>query len=172
MVMTLYCVRLRDIVVTEYGVADLRGRSDEEVIIGLIEIADSRFQEELINGSKRASKLCKEYRLPDYAKNNRPDRIKNQLAQYRRLGLFPEFPFGTDLTEVEVTLQKSLHRLAQIIKGRKLQFPKPGEFRKLIVIPRTARPYLQRMTLDHPQSLKERLLQRSLVYALAREGAI
>ncbi|PYS70050.1 MAG: acetyl-CoA hydrolase, partial [Acidobacteria bacterium] len=36
---------LRDIVVTEYGIADLRGRTDEEVIIALVEIADSRFQD-------------------------------------------------------------------------------------------------------------------------------
>jgi len=32
-------------VITEYGIADLRGRTDEEVITALVEIADSRFQE-------------------------------------------------------------------------------------------------------------------------------
>ncbi|MEX0914570.1 MAG: acetyl-CoA hydrolase/transferase C-terminal domain-containing protein, partial [Wenzhouxiangellaceae bacterium] len=35
---------LRDLVVTEYGVADLRGRTDEECIKAMIEIADARFQ--------------------------------------------------------------------------------------------------------------------------------
>src|SRR5579872_1265081 len=39
---------LRDIVVTEYGIADLRGRSDEAVIAAMIGIADARFQDELI----------------------------------------------------------------------------------------------------------------------------
>src|SRR5207248_2189829 len=39
---------LRDMVVTEYGIADLRGRSDEEVAAALLEIADSRFQDELL----------------------------------------------------------------------------------------------------------------------------
>jgi len=33
---------LRDIVVTEYGIADLRGRTDEEVISALLAVADSR----------------------------------------------------------------------------------------------------------------------------------
>src|SRR2546428_3613906 len=35
---------LRDLVVTEYGIADLRGRSDETVIKALLEVADSRFR--------------------------------------------------------------------------------------------------------------------------------
>lgn len=45
---------LRDIVVTEYGIADLRGRTDEEVIIALLEIADSRFQDGLVKEAKQA----------------------------------------------------------------------------------------------------------------------
>ena len=34
--------------VTEYGVADLRGRTDEECIAALLNISDSRFQEPLL----------------------------------------------------------------------------------------------------------------------------
>ena len=39
---------LRDIVITEYGIAALKGKSDEDVIKSLIEISDSEFQSELI----------------------------------------------------------------------------------------------------------------------------
>jgi acyl-CoA hydrolase len=42
---------------TEYGIADLRGRSDEDVIISLLEIADSRFQDGLLKKAKRAGKV-------------------------------------------------------------------------------------------------------------------
>ena len=35
---------LRDIVVTEYGVADLRGKSDADVIAAMLQVTDSRFQ--------------------------------------------------------------------------------------------------------------------------------
>jgi hypothetical protein len=163
---------LRDIVVTEYGVADLRGRSDEEVIAALVEIADSRFQEELLERAKHAGKLSKRYRLPDHARNNRPERLKNTLARYRERGLFPEFPFGTDLTEVEITLQKALHVLEETIKRRKLHIPKLAELRKIAVIPHRAQPYLERMVLDHPRSFKEQLLQRAVVYALTSQGGI
>ncbi|HEU5399060.1 MAG TPA: acetyl-CoA hydrolase/transferase C-terminal domain-containing protein, partial [Gammaproteobacteria bacterium] len=48
---------LRDIVVTEYGIADLRGRSDREVIAAMLNVADSRFQEKLLSEAKRARKL-------------------------------------------------------------------------------------------------------------------
>ncbi|MBF0204731.1 MAG: hypothetical protein HQK67_10560, partial [Desulfamplus sp.] len=43
---------LRDVVVTEYGIADVRGRTDSEVMKRLICIADSRFQQELLDTAK------------------------------------------------------------------------------------------------------------------------
>ena len=36
---------LRDVVVTEYGVADLRGKSDADVIAAMLAVTDSRFQD-------------------------------------------------------------------------------------------------------------------------------
>jgi hypothetical protein len=56
---------LRDIVVTEYGFADLRGRTDEEVAIALVQIADARFQEELLQKAQRAGKVARSYRIPE-----------------------------------------------------------------------------------------------------------
>src|SRR5207302_1357162 len=47
---------LRDIIVTEYGVADLRGKSDAEVIVAMLQVADSRFQAELARRAKDAGK--------------------------------------------------------------------------------------------------------------------
>ncbi len=44
--------QLRDLVVTEYGIADLRGRTDQEVATALLEIADSRFQEGLLEATR------------------------------------------------------------------------------------------------------------------------
>jgi glucose/arabinose dehydrogenase len=43
---------LRDIVITEYGVADLRGQSRQRGVKRLIAIADSRFQDELVREAK------------------------------------------------------------------------------------------------------------------------
>jgi len=163
---------LRDIVVTEYGIADLRGRNDAEVVAALLEIADSRFQDELLKQAKRAGKIGEDYRIPDRARNNRPERLEEMLARYRGRGLFPAFPFGTDLTEEEVVLKKALLALKQMTQWKKLRLPRLTEIRKTIAVPDHARPYLERMALSRAQTFKERLLQKALVYALASVDAI
>src|SRR6202023_3280006 len=54
---------LRDVVVTEYGVADIRGKSDADVIAAMLEVADSRFQRELAREAKDAGKLPKDFEI-------------------------------------------------------------------------------------------------------------
>jgi Acetyl-CoA hydrolase/transferase C-terminal domain len=163
---------LRDIVVTEYGIADLRGRSDEEVITALLEIADSRFQEELLKEPKHAGKIKQSYSLPDHVRNNRPEKLKKVLAAYRKRGLFPLFPFGTDLTDEELTLRKALLVLKRVSEEHRMRVPRLTELHKILVIADEARSYLERMKLNRPRSIKERAMQRALVYALASINAI
>ena len=45
---------LRDIVVTEYGIADLRGKSDRDVIVEMLDVADSAFQPGADRGRAKA----------------------------------------------------------------------------------------------------------------------
>src|SRR5690348_6199280 len=52
---------LRDIVVSEYGIADLRGESDEQVVADMLAISDSRFQNELLRRAKDAGKIARTY---------------------------------------------------------------------------------------------------------------
>src|SRR6202035_3699468 len=54
---------LRDIIVTEYGIADLRGKSDADVIAAMLQVADSRFQNELARQAKDAGKLAKDFEI-------------------------------------------------------------------------------------------------------------
>src|SRR5260221_2391813 len=61
---------LRDIVVTEYGIADLRGRTDAEVAAALIGIADARFQDGLVAQAKAAGQLPRDWCIPDVARSN------------------------------------------------------------------------------------------------------
>ncbi len=55
---------LRDIIVTEYGVADLRGKSDAEVIAAMLCVTDSRFQDALLSKAKTAGKIDRGYEIP------------------------------------------------------------------------------------------------------------
>lgn len=163
---------LRDLVVTEYGIAELRGHTDEDVITSLLAIADSRFQDALLKSAKRAGKVSKDYQIPDRARNNRPERLASDLDRYRARELFPAFPFGTDLTPEEVVLRKALRKVKRSLSWNSLQLPGLTEIGKTIAIPQHAQPYLKRMALDCPRSFKERLLQRAVVYALASVEAI
>ena len=102
---------LRDTVVSEYGVADLRGKDDQDVVAAMLSIADSRFQSELMRRAKDAGKLPKHYELPVYARENTPERLERALAPLRERGLLPPFPFGTDFDEVEQQLIPALQTL-------------------------------------------------------------
>ncbi|WP_299161768.1 acetyl-CoA hydrolase/transferase C-terminal domain-containing protein [Accumulibacter sp.] len=53
-----------NVYITEYGVADVRGQSDAEVIKRLLAISDSWFQDELLARAKANGKIDKDYQIP------------------------------------------------------------------------------------------------------------
>jgi acyl-CoA hydrolase len=102
---------LRDIIITEYGVADIRGKSDREVIAAMLAITDARFQEELLRQAMDAGKVERAFELPESARDNTPEAIEQALKPAANAGLLPLFPFGTDFTEVEQRLIPALEKL-------------------------------------------------------------
>jgi acyl-CoA hydrolase len=102
---------LRDIVVTEYGVADLRGQPDGEVVQRLIAVADSRFQDELVRAAKAQGKLSAGYEVPERYRQNLPQALHDKLHPWAEAGLLPDFPFGTDLTDDELHIVRALKKL-------------------------------------------------------------
>ncbi len=102
---------LRDIVVTEYGVADLRGKTDRDVIVAMLAVTDSRFQDELLREAKDAGKIEPGFVLPVAFRDNTPARIERALAGARAEGLLAPFPFETDFTPVEQRLLPALEAL-------------------------------------------------------------
>ena len=155
---------LRDLVVTEYGVADLRGRTDEECIKAMINIADARFQPELAEQAKKAGKLDPDWSIPDRARNNTPEALERALSSSEANGLFPDYPFGSDFTEVEQRLIPALQSL------KKMASNKLG-LARLAWVGRPDRhtETLARLGLDAPESLTERLYARLIAGALSSE---
>ena len=102
---------LRDVVVTEYGIADLCGKSDRDVIAAMLAVADSRFQNDLLARARDAGKIERSFELPRECRDNTPERIARALTPAREAGLLPVFPFGTDFTPVEQRLLGALARL-------------------------------------------------------------
>ena len=161
---------LRDIVITEYGIADLRGRTDEECIAAMLNVADSRFQGALLAKAKAAGKVAADYRIPEAFRNNTPARLEAALAAHRSAGFFSEYPFGTDLTAEEIVLARALKllqsrtatlggRLATLLSAAICGGARPHEI-----------PLLRRMRLETPKGPRERVLRRLILVALAGAG--
>jgi acyl-CoA hydrolase len=159
---------LRDVVISEYGVADLRGRTDQEVIAALLNIADSRFQGELLRQARAAGKIRADYQIPPAHRHNLPERLAGSLAPFRARGFFSEYPFGTDLTSEEIALARALKfleartaslrgRLGTALRALGVDASAPGR-----------QAALRRMGLDAPRGLSERLQRRLLAFALER----
>lgn len=162
---------LRDIVVTEYGIAELRGRTDSQVMLSLINVADSRFQVELLERAKAAGKVPRDARIPGQFRGNLPETLEKTIAPFRAEGCFPAFPYGTELTREELSLAKALRGLKERMKTKSFRLSGAGAL-KLVSAPAAAKPYLERMGLDAPQGARERLLRTLVLYALISEGVV
>ncbi len=153
---------LRDIVITEYGIADLRGQTDSEVIARLLAISDSRFQQSLMEQAKEAGKLPKDFQLAARFTDNTPERLEALCARHTQL--FPEYPLGSDFTPEECDLLRALNwlkskfKLSEVLELGKaaLDAPEPEEYPA----------QLARMGLEKPRGLKEELYQRLLLAGL------
>jgi acyl-CoA hydrolase len=152
---------LRDIVITEYGIADLRGKPDREVIAAMLAVTDSRYQDELLRQAKDAGKIERTVDLPNAVRENTPETIERALRPARDEGFLPPFPFGTDFTEVEQRLLPAL----QVLKGAS-----PLQLATLLVqgvAPTHAhQDCLARMGLERPSTPTDWL------YALLLRGAL
>ena len=113
---------LRDIIVTEYGIAFIRGKSDEEVAIELLKITDSRYQRALMEKAKRNQKLCKNFKIDNCHRTNFPQNIEHKLeklrTEYKAYQLFDSFPFGSDFTNEEIVIGKALKFLKSMSYNR------------------------------------------------------
>jgi acyl-CoA hydrolase len=161
---------LRDLLVTEYGVADLRGCTDEEVVQRTLAVTDARFIDALAAKAKAAGKLARGFVVPDAWRRNTPAMLEDALRAHRLRGDFPVFPFGSDFDADELKLLPALKRLRAMTAGR------GGKLRALLAAitapaPDPAHaPLLARLGLAAPRSLEERIEARLVSRAL-REAA-
>lgn len=163
---------LRDVIVTEYGIADIRGQCDSEVIKRLLNVADSRFQSGLLEFAKQHGKVEGDYRIPVSAQNNTPARLAEQLGPYTRNGFLPDYPFGTAMTDQELALASSLRKIKALSE-------EPAHFVAATVKalfhksdPEAARPFLERLQLDHPETTREFITQQLLLLELEERGLL
>ncbi len=149
---------LRDIIITEYGVADVRGQPDSEVVKRLIAVADSRFQDELVKQAKAHGKLERDYEVPERYRNNLPEALEEKLHPWAEAGLLPPFPFGTDLTADELKIVGALKKLKHATQH-------PSElltvaFKSFWEGKQAPQAYLERLGLADAHSFKDAVIRR------------
>lgn len=99
---------LRDVYVSEYGIADLHGACDEDCVQAMAAITDSRFQHALLSTANQNGKLYDQHVKFRLSGRNTPERLQSALAPLRRDGTLPDYPLGSDFTPVEQRLVKAL----------------------------------------------------------------
>ncbi len=154
---------LRDLAITEYGIADLRGRNDEDCIRAMLAITDAAHQAALAGAALKAGKLGEGRAL--VVPGNNAAALSRRLAPLRRAGVLPDYPMGSDFTEVEQRLVRALAwlkpRATGLAKLRLLGQALAGGAA-------TDAEAMARMGLDRPRGLSERIEARVLALALRR----
>ena len=157
---------LRDLYITEYGIADLRGKPDEDCIVAMAGVMDSRFVPGLLETARRDRKLRTNFTMPEAWVRNTPEVLGEALAPFRADGTLPDYPLGSDFTEVEQRLVRALGWLKS----------NTGSTRGRLATVAAAlsdtgmddHDALARMALSSPQGIGEWLQARLLRLALSR----
>ena len=157
---------LRDLYVTEHGIADLRGLRDEDCVIAMAGITAAPFQQRLLDEAKASGKLRADFSAPDAWQRNTSARLGDVIAPFRRNGTLPDYPLGSDFTDVEQRLVKALGWL----KTRTATTG--GKLRTIATALASSgardEAALRRMRLDAPANVGERLYAMLLALALRR----
>lgn len=156
---------LRDIVVNEYGIADLRGASDQDVIAAMLSITDRQFQKDLLQVAKANCKINKKFELKSPWRKNSQGALLRKLQPYRQDGLLPDYPFGTDFTEIEQRLVPVLKKLKSVSRS-KTSLLKLAVKGFLANDDKSDSNALKRLGFQHPSSIKDRITRLVLLGAL------
>ncbi len=160
---------LRDIYVSEYGIADVRGDCDEDCIEAMAAIADSRFQHALLSAANLTGKLYDDPVKFRLSGRNTPQRLQSELASLRRDGTLPDYPLGSDFTPVEQRLVKALTWLKA---NTATPAAKLKTIARALIATRASSPVdveaLARMGYAEPSGLGETLYSKLVALALRK----
>lgn len=157
---------LRDIVINEYGIADLRGGTDKQVVAAMLSITDRQFQASLLNTAKANGKIGHDFVLESSWGNNSQGNLEQTLRPFKEEGLLPDYPFGTDFTELEQRLIPVLQELKGAVSSKAALFKlvlkglKTNENKSDTEI-------IKRLDLGRPSAVKDKITRLALLGVLS-----
>lgn len=96
---------LRDIFISEFGIADIRGKTDNDCVTAMLGICHSDFQLDLAETAHQHKKLKS---LPSIKTDNTFEALQARLQPFYADGSLPDYPLGSDFTPVEQRIVKAL----------------------------------------------------------------
>jgi acyl-CoA hydrolase len=157
---------LRDVYVSEYGIADVLGRIDEDCVAAMVGIADAAHQPALLEQAQLNAKLAPDFVAPARWQRNTPQQLQAALAPFRADGTLPDYPLGSDFTAVEQRVVRALQWLKAATATRS------GKLRTIAAAVRSGTTddadAMARMQLHAPTGVGERLEARLLALGLRR----
>ncbi len=158
---------LRDVYITEYGIADIRGATDEDCVRAMVRIAEAPHQARLLDQARAARKLDARFVAPEaWRQRNTPEALRTALAPLRADGSLPEYPLGSDFDVVEQRLLRALAWLRTQTATRR------GKLATVLAALRAGigddTAALARMRLQAPHGPGEHLMARLVSLALHR----
>lgn len=153
---------LRDIVVNQYGIADLRGASDKNVVAAMLSISDRKFQRGLLKTAQANGKIGHDFALNSGWANNSQSNLQQTLQPFKQNGLLPDYPFGTDFTEFEQRLIPLLQKLKSASKS-KISILKLVVKGLMAGEHKEAAEVLKRLDLECPSSISDKVTRLALL---------
>jgi hypothetical protein len=124
----------------------------------------------LINDGKLKEKIPQDYEIPEQFRNNTPERLAATLKEFKAMGLFPDFPFGSIFSDVELLIAYALKLMKAKAAG-----PEAAEFPKIMKalptdIPENIKPFMERMGFAAPAAPEEVQTQKMMLLAFRLAG--
>lgn len=161
----------RDIVISEFGIAAIRGKTDSQTIAAMLGIADAAFQPDLREQAVAAGKLARD--SAPIRSENRSENVRSVFREERIRAHFPDFPLGTDLTETEQQLALALQWLKSATSSHASKLRTLTIAASKAVFNSTHSDHataIERMRLNQPQGFRQRLNRSLLQYALEKSS--
>ena len=132
----------------------------------MLALTDARFQDGLAAQARAAGKLAADFQPAAALARNTRTALQQTLQPFRREGLLPDYPLGSDFSAEEQRLVKALTWLRSATGSRR------GKLATLVRAVLEGMPddppAMRRMALQAPTGISERLQSRLLALALRR----
>ena len=120
--------------------------------------------------AQKVGKIEAGWQIPEAQRHNTPQALEARLAGHRSASVLPLFPLGCDFDATEQTLLPVLGR----VRSRAAATPKWKLLAQFLFDRRqpsaAQQPYLQRLALDAPQGLENRVARMLVLDELAKAG--